>query len=88
MNTGLNVNMIGSIEHRLETSGKLADRAENGRAETEKGMLDFSDVHSVEKKTNPLARGGSFSSLSSIPSILKSGWVCGTRTRFCPVHAP
>ena len=59
MNTGLNVNMIGSIEHRLETSGKLADRAENGRAETEKGMLDFSDVHSVEKKMNPLARGGS-----------------------------
>jgi RNA polymerase primary sigma factor len=36
--------MIGSIEHNVETSGELAGRAENDKAETEKRMFDLSGI--------------------------------------------
>jgi RNA polymerase primary sigma factor len=36
--------MIGSIEHKVETSDELAHRAENDKAETEKGMFDLGGV--------------------------------------------
>ena len=56
--------MIGSIEHRVETSGEPANRADNDKTETEKGMFDLSGIPCDDSVGLYLKEMGSVSLLS------------------------
>ena len=71
--------MIGSIEHKVETSDELADRAENGKAETDKGMFDLGDIPCNDSVGLYLKEMGCVSLLSLEKEVTLAKTICHGR---------
>lgn len=71
--------MIGSIEQQVETSGELADRAGNDKAETEKTMFDLSGIPCDDSVGLYLKEMGCVSLLSLEEEVALAKAVCQGR---------
>jgi RNA polymerase primary sigma factor len=71
--------MIGSNKHQVETSGEFADRAENDRAQGERGMFDLSGIPCDDSVGLYLKEMGFVSLLSLEEEVALAEAVCQGR---------